>query len=154
MPTRRADAPSTHPLRLPERRRLGTRQRLRLALEILAAYAAARRALHREPIETALARARASNDGPDRGESSAASFAEACRLGVAVARTLALAPGDTRCLVRSLVLSRLLARRGIPSTLVIGARSAPRFLAHAWVEYAGRAVLDPGDGSFARLVEL
>jgi hypothetical protein len=48
----------------------------------------------------------------------------------------------------------MLARRGIPAKLVIGARSAPDFLAHAWVEHAGAPVLDPGDGSFGRLVEL
>jgi hypothetical protein len=63
-------------------------------------------------------------------------------------------PGDTRCLARSLVLTQLLARRGIPSRLVIGARPAPRFLAHAWVEHAGQPVLPIGDGSFGRLVEL
>jgi hypothetical protein len=67
---------------------------------------------------------------------------------------LKLLPGDTRCLVRSLVLTRLLARRGIACTLVIGARTAPTFLAHAWVEHGGHAVLDPGDGSFPRLAEI
>jgi hypothetical protein len=63
-------------------------------------------------------------------------------------------PGDTRCLARSLVLTRLLGRRGIPAKLVIGAQAAPDFLAHAWVEYDGQPVLSPGDGSFGRLVEL
>jgi hypothetical protein len=63
-------------------------------------------------------------------------------------------PGDTRCLARSLVLTRLLARRGIPAKLVIGARGGPDFLAHAWVEHSGEPVLSPGDGSFGRLVEL
>jgi hypothetical protein len=63
-------------------------------------------------------------------------------------------PGDTRCLARSLVLTRLLAQRGIPAKLVIGVRAAPDFLAHAWVEYDGVPVLSPGDGSFSRLVEL
>ena len=52
------------------------------------------------------------------------------------------------------MLTRLLARRGIPAKLVIGARSAPDFLAHAWVEYGGDPVLAAGDGSFGRLVEL
>ena len=79
---------------------------------------------------------------------------EARRLAWVVSRTLRLMPGDTRCLARSLVLTRLLARRGIPAKLVIGARAAPNFLAHAWVEYDGQPVLSPGDGSFARLVEL
>ncbi len=69
-------------------------------------------------------------------------------------RTLALLPGDTRCLARSFVLTRLLARRGIPATLVIGTRTTPSFAAHAWVEHAGRPVLPAGDGSFARIVEL
>jgi hypothetical protein len=63
-------------------------------------------------------------------------------------------PGDTRCLARSLVLTRLLAGRGIQAKLVIGTRPAPDFLAHAWVEHAGDPVLAPGDGSFGRLVEL
>jgi Transglutaminase-like superfamily len=67
---------------------------------------------------------------------------------------LELVPGDTRCLARSLVLTRLLARRGIPAKLVIGIRADPEFLAHAWVECEGKPVLSPGDGSFARLVEL
>ena len=71
-----------------------------------------------------------------------------------MARTLRWMPGDTRCLARSLVLTRLLARRGIPAKLVIGARAEPDFLAHAWVECEGEAVLSPGDGSFSRLVEL
>ncbi|HEV3321193.1 MAG TPA: lasso peptide biosynthesis B2 protein [Solirubrobacteraceae bacterium] len=79
---------------------------------------------------------------------------EAHRLGRAVGRTLRLLPGDTRCLARSLVLTRLLARRGIPAKLVIGARADPDFLAHAWVECAGHAVLPAGDGSYGRLVEL
>jgi hypothetical protein len=56
--------------------------------------------------------------------------------------------------VRSLVLTRLLARRGIASTLVIGTRTTPEFLAHAWVELQGTPLLDPGGGAFARLAEL
>jgi hypothetical protein len=79
---------------------------------------------------------------------------EAVRLGRAVARTLRLVPGDTRCLARSLVLTTLLARRGIQAKLVIGARPEPDFRAHAWVECAGHAVLPPGDGAYGRLVEL
>jgi transglutaminase superfamily protein len=75
-------------------------------------------------------------------------------LGWAVARLLAYVPGDTRCLIRSLVLTRLLARRGIEAKLVIGARATPEFSAHAWVEHDGVPVLDPGDESFGRLVEL
>jgi hypothetical protein len=139
-------------LRMPPARRLTAAERTRLALEILGAYAAARSALAHEPIERALARLRA---GPVASEARVSgALWESRRLGAAAARMLRLLPGDTRCLVRSLVLTRLLARRGIPCTLVIGARSSPVFLAHAWVEHAGEPVLDPGDGSFARLVEL
>ena len=69
-------------------------------------------------------------------------------------RTLKLIPGDTRCLARSLVLTRLLARRGIPAKLVIGAQPAPDFRAHAWVECEGEPVLSPGAvRQLGRLVE-
>ncbi len=139
--------------------------RARLATEIVAAYLQARRELRRAPIESAIAalRAEGSLPAPTQGAHALAEvhrladvrrLAEARRLGWAVARTLKLMPGDTRCLARSLVLTRLLARRGIPAKLVIGARADPDFLAHAWVEYDGQPVLSAGDGSFARLVEL
>ena len=72
----------------------------------------------------------------------------------AVLITLRPVPGDTRCLARSLALTRVLSRRGIPSTLVIGARTDPGFLAHAWVEHGGAPLLDSGDGEFQRLAEL
>ena len=86
-------------------------------------------------------------DGPEALE-------EARRLGRAVVRALALVPGDTRCLRRSLVLMQLLAKRGISARLVIGTRTSPDFLAHAWIEHDGEPVLPPGGSSFGRLVEL
>lgn len=138
---------------MPSGRPLNPAERLSLVLEILAAYLQARRALRRAPIATAVASLR-SQPPPVSPAMAADTLEEARRLGRAVARTLALVPGDTRCLARSLVLTRLLARRGIPAKLVIGARTAPDFLAHAWVEHAGDPVLAPGDGSFGRLVEL
>jgi hypothetical protein len=133
--------------------RLSHAQRVSLAVEILAAYALARRELRRAPIAEAIAGLRdvPAEHAVPAGE---AALWEARRLGRAVTRLLRLVPGDTRCLARSLVLSRLLARRGIAAKLVIGARSAPDFLAHAWVECAGEQVLSMGDGSFGRLVEL
>jgi Transglutaminase-like superfamily len=127
--------------------------RARLAVEIVRAYLQARRELRRAPIESAVTALRSDGSLPALTEGHYA-LTEARRLGWAVARTLKLMPGDTRCLARSLVLTRLLARRGIPAKLVIGARADPDFLAHAWVEYDGQPVLSPGDGSFARLVEL
>jgi hypothetical protein len=132
--------------------RLSQAERLRLAVEILTAYAYARRALRRAPIATVVAGLRAQS--PPAVRSSADSLDQARRLGRAVTRLLVHLPGDTRCLARSLVLTRLLARRGIQARLVIGARTEPEFLAHAWVEHDGDPVLDPGDSSFGRLVEL
>jgi hypothetical protein len=137
---------------LPRGERLGHAARIRLASEIVAAYAHARGALRRDAITAVVAGLRAQS--PPARHPSAATREEAHRLARAVTRTLRHMPGDTRCLVRSLVLIRLLARRGIPAQLVIGARTAPDFLAHAWVEHAGEPVLDPGEDSFGRLVEL
>jgi len=132
---------------------LTTLERARLASEIVIAYAYARRELRRAPIDSVLGSLR--SDSPRGGEPPAAeTLAQARRLGRAVARVLAVLPGDTRCLVRSLVLTRMLAERGIDTKLVIGTRSEPDFLAHAWVEHRGEPVLSPGDGSFARLAEL
>lgn len=127
--------------------------RVRLVAEIVATYVQARRELRRVPIESAIAALRADPSLPPPAQP-ADGLEEARRLGWVVARTLRLLPGDTRCLTRSLVLTRLLAQRGIAATLVIGARPAPNFLAHAWVECRGEPVLSAGDGSFSRLVEL
>ena len=153
--------------------RLGHGERLRLAAEILAAYAHARRALRRAPIDDVVAGLRSqaavpvasidakphANTGTNANtgvgtDTDERTLYEARRLGHAVTRLLVLLPGDTRCLIRSLVLTQLLARRGISATLVIGTRPAPDFLAHAWVEHDGDPVIDPGDDSFGRLVEL
>jgi Transglutaminase-like superfamily len=125
---------------------------MRLATEIVVAYLCARRELRQAPIETAVERLR--RQGLAGGRSGPEALQEAARLGRAVVRMLVLLPGDTRCLRRSLVLTQLLARRGISSRLVIGARTAPDFLAHAWVEFEGIPVLDPEGNSFGRLVEL
>ena len=127
--------------------------RARLVCEIVAAYLQARRELRRVPIESVLAALRAESPPPQTA-TAPAQLEEARRLGWVVARTLKLMPGDTRCLARSLVLTRLLAQRGIPSKLVIGAQAAPDFLAHAWVECDGQPVLSPGNESLGRLVEL
>ncbi len=137
------------------RRPKSLRERARLVCEIIAAYRQARRELRRAPIASVLATLRAESPlQRTTPAQAAAQLEEARRLGWIVARTLKLMPGDTRCLARSLVLTRLLAQRGIPSKLVIGARATPEFLAHAWVECDGQPVLSPGDGSLGRLVEL
>jgi hypothetical protein len=79
----------------------------------------------------------------------------AARLARATRRTLRLLPGDTRCLSQSLVLSTLLARRGVASRLVIGVAPGKDFGAHAWVELPdGRALLPRHGSAFERLVDL
>jgi hypothetical protein len=145
------------PIRLPRARPLNYSERARLVIEIVGTYARARRTLQRVPIASVVQTLRAESPPETKrtpGNASMSTLEEARRLGRAVSRTLALLPGDTRCLARSLVLTRLLARRGIPAKLVIGTRSAPDFLAHAWVEHEGQPVISAGDGSFGRLVEL
>jgi hypothetical protein len=123
-----------------------------LATEILISYVAARRAIARAPLDAMLSGWR---EAGTPGDGVAADpLAEAWRLARAVSRTLRLIPADTRCLTRALVLTRVLARRGIPSKLVISAGTEPEFLAHAWVEHAGKPLLWPGDPPLARLVEL
>ena len=127
-------------------------RRVRLAVEIVVAYLRAWRELRRAPIDTVVERFR--QQGPAPGGDGQESLREARHLGHIVGRALRLLPGDTRCLRRSLVLLQLLARRGISATLVIGTRTEPDFLAHAWVEHEGQPVLPPGDDSFGRLVAL
>jgi Transglutaminase-like superfamily len=140
--------------RMPVGRRLNPAERARLIVEILASYREARRALRSMQIELAVERLRGgARADADRGTDSEVLY-EAWRLGRAVQLTLRLAPGDTRCLTRSLVLTQMLARRSIPATLVIGTRAKPRFSAHAWVEQTGQPVLPAGEHSLGRLVEL
>jgi Transglutaminase-like superfamily len=133
-------------------RRRGLAERAALVIEIVAAYVEARLALRRAPIASVVEGLRCHETLTH--EAGMSDFEEARRLGWIVTKTLTFVPGDTRCLVRSLVLTRLLARREISAKLVIGARASPEFVAHAWVEHHGDPVLAPGDESFGRLVEL
>ena len=138
--------------------------KLALAVEIARAYVRARRSLRREGLREALAELRgpgspggsaAAAPGGSAADSPGASpVAGARRLGRVVRRTLALLPGDTRCLSQSLVLTQLLAARGLDSRLVIGVRPGERFAAHAWLEHGGAPLLPPGAGEFEELVKL
>lgn len=137
--------PSTRltPLRLDEK--------LLLTGEILAAYVPSMRILRARDVSDMARRARdVAPDGtmPEAG----LEHQVALRLGRAVSRTLALLPTDSRCLIRSLVTLRLLARRRMDSKLVIGVRNEGSFQAHAWVEHQGRPILPAG--SYTRLTEL
>jgi Transglutaminase-like superfamily len=127
-----------------------------LIAEILSTYAVTRWRMPRGEIRDVV---RATRGGvasaPGAPEHiSRETWAVAARLARAVTRTLRVLPTDSRCLVQSLVLSRLLATRGIPSTLVIGARSDDKFMAHAWVEHGGYPLLPQEGFDEYRLLEL
>ena len=132
---------------------LGPLGRVRLALEVVAAYPHVRRALRRQDVRDTIAALRGSVPA-QREPPSPRSLAEGLRLGRAVARTLRLLPADSRCLTQSLVLTRLLARRSIGGVLVIAVRPGAGFGAHAWVELGGAPLLPTGSDEFERLVEL
>jgi hypothetical protein len=132
--------------------RLGTLVKVRLVAEILSVYVRAGRSLRRAGLAPAVVALRTQHADPAVSPEEQRRIA--LRLAHAVARTLAPLPGDTRCLMRSLVLSTLLSRRGLESTLVIGARTGPDFAAHAWVELSGRPVLPDGGEMYGRLLEL
>jgi Transglutaminase-like superfamily len=131
--------------------RLPAAAKLGLAAEILVAYARARRALRRRRLPAAAAAMRSSCELGC--EASKIDYGAGLRLGAAVDRVLGVLPRDPRCLTRSLVLTALLARRGVVSTLVIGVRPDP-FAAHAWVELRGRPLLAPAAEPFERLLEV
>lgn len=143
-------------LRVAPTRPVPTRLKVLLAAEILGVYVRVRWLLRRQEIRAVVTAIRAcSRSRPGRPEPrSPEARLVALRLGGAVRQTLSLLPTDSRCLVQSLVLSRLLTTRAIPSTLVIGARAEPSFSAHAWVEHEGQPVLPPRDFDEMRLVEM
>ena len=121
--------------------RMTSSERARVASEILATYVLVRWWLIRLDFHTTVEAARGVRTSLQAHEDATSA---ALRLGIAVDRTLRRMPLDTRCLVRSLVLTRLLARRGIGSTFVIGVRAKPEFAAHAWLERDGVALLPTG----------
>jgi hypothetical protein len=131
---------------------LPLRAKAALVLEVAASYLDARRSLRGVPLGDAVAHLRAVRR--DRGPEHPDAVTTGRRLGRAVVRTLPFLPGDTRCLTQSLTLTRLLARRGIESKLVIGVRAGESFAAHAWVEHEGVPLLPAGGEPFERLVTL
>jgi hypothetical protein len=127
-------------------------EKLALTLEITFAYVHVRWLMRRGDLRAALAEVRRT---PPRHATSGEGHPFAGRLGSIVDGRLRHLPGDTRCLARSLVLLKLLARRGFPhGLLIIGVRTEPTFGAHAWVELDGRSLLQPIEASGSRLVEL
>jgi hypothetical protein len=144
-------------------RSLGPLGKLVLAVEIVATYAQARWWLRQPDItETAalarLGTAHNNHSAPAQPEAAAHPSREEAllgiRLGQVIQRVFRLLPGDTRCLTRSVVLMRMLARRQVDTKLIIGVRAAPSFGAHAWIEHRGRPLLEPIEPDGQRMVEL
>ena len=130
------------------------REKAALAGEIVVEYGRVRLLLRRSELPVVLARLRARRSHTPAYADALAAKAAAIRLGRAIGRTLRYVPGDSRCLVRSLVLTSLLARRGVDVTVVIGVAPGPDFAAHAWVESEGFPLLPALDDVHERLVEL
>lgn len=127
---------------------LPLRSKVSLVAEIVDAYVRVRWNLRRREFPEVLKLIRAVDpvrSGDPVGDD---------RLARGVRRTLRLLPGDSRCLTQSLVLTRLLARRGRSSRLVIGVAPGEAFGAHAWVERDDVALLPSHGGEFERLTEL
>lgn len=127
--------------------------RARLSGEILYDYARIRRGLRHTNLPDVLRELR---HIPQRRGPLSAAPEDGARLARAVVRTLEPLPVDSRCLMRSLVLLRVLSRRGVAGSLVIAVRpeERDRLDAHAWVEVAGRPLLAPAGMQDGRLVTL
>jgi hypothetical protein len=123
----------------------------RLVVEVSATYARARRELRKRSLPETLATLRAESSRPAEHGTS---FGGCAWLAGVVVRTLRVLPVDDRCLTQSLVLTGLLARRGVATVFVLGVRPGEAFAAHAWVELDGRALLPPRAHEFQRLAEL
>jgi hypothetical protein len=121
--------------------------RAALIAEVLATYALVRWHVRRHDLPSTVAalRARPRRRLPDR---------DVRRLAAGAERVVAKLPGDSRCLMRSLVVLTMLARRGIDSRLVLAARPEPTFGAHAWVERGGEPLLPTRGFADARLTDL
>jgi hypothetical protein len=129
-------------------------EKLSLSGEIAATYVLARWWLWRRTLDEAVAAARSGTAPAPEMEPSFSEYQLSRRLGDVVERRIDHLPGDTRCLTRSLVLLRILTRRGIPASLSIGVRNEDEFSAHAWVELGGHPLLSPSDYAAGRLIEI
>ena len=122
-------------------------ERLALVAEILTTYVIVRWQVRRHDLPAAVAALRA-------GRRLAVVDREPRRLAATAERVVARIPGDSRCLMRSLVVLAMLARRGVDARLVLAARPTPEFAAHAWVERNGDPLLPTRGFGDARMAEL
>jgi hypothetical protein len=127
-------------------------EKVGLAAEIVRTYVRARWVLAGRDFPEALAEIRRSDR--ELHEPDGDRLLIGRRLGKIVGKTLGALPADSKCLVRSLVLTAMLARRGIATSVVIGVQTSPAFKAHAWVECGGFELLPSMGDHFDRLTEL
>jgi hypothetical protein len=140
-------------VKTPGTERLRGLARAALVVEIVLTYVPALRRLRVGDVQAMARAARSVAVVPGTApQASDAQRRVAVRLGHVVGRVLSRVPSDSRCLVRALVLTRMLARRGIPARLVIGVKPGPPFEAHAWVEHDRGPVLDAN--GFTRLLDI
>ena len=126
-------------------------QKTWLGLEVLVTYVRVRWLMLRHDLPAAVTRLR----GHSSSEiASAMPRFNKWRLADAIIRVLRILPTDSRCLMRSLVMLAMLERRGVPTTLVIGVKTDPKFEAHAWIEESGEALLFSGNGEYPQLTAI
>lgn len=133
-------------------RKFSPREKVSLIAEIVAAYSRARWLLWRSDLPTVVEALRSQTPGD--GTRIQTPVRAGVRLGEAMGKMLRHVPFDSRCLMRSLVLTSLLARRGIESSFVIAVRAEPTFKAHAWVESDGIALLEPAGPPFEVIAQI
>jgi hypothetical protein len=128
--------------------------KVRLATEIVRAYARVRWSLWRGSLPATVETLRGSSRRAGRSVDVDVER-EGPRLGRAVVRTMDALPSGSRCLMRSLVLLELLSRRGVDSDLVIAVQPSEQLTldAHAWIEVDGQPLLAPAP-DYGRLVTL
>jgi hypothetical protein len=114
--------------------RLALPEKLILLGRLWISFAAVHAALRRYPLAEAVIRL--GTPSPR-----APNYHEPMRLSRAVGRGLRIGRWQPRCLIRSLVLYRLLRAQGDPAELVIGFPDRALTVdAHAWIELLGRDV--------------
>jgi hypothetical protein len=140
------------PVEVIGRRPLSWPRKARLGAEILITYVRVRWLLLRNDFPTVLAELRADAGPPLSGDAARLASLTGIRIGNAVVKAMRVLPTDSRCLMRSLVLTEMLVRRGIDSSLVIGVRPGTTLKAHAWLEREEIPLLPPGV-EYDRLLE-
>jgi hypothetical protein len=125
-------------------------ERLALVAEVMVTYVVVRWEVRKRELPAAVAALRTGRRLPRLPVVAR----EPRALAASAERVVARIPGDSRCLMRSLVVLAMLARRGVDARLILAARPAPEFAAHAWVEREGDPLLPTRGFGDARLAEL